>query len=70
MDDAARALENLLRQRLKPGTRLAFVELANGAATSKSGVLHFEPVPGEDWFFDAMREAIKDNRRREDEAEQ
>src|SRR5262249_48381981 len=29
--------------------------------------LHFEPLPGEDWFFQTMREAIAENRLREND---
>ena len=30
--------------------------------------LQLEPLPADDWFFGTMREAIAENRRREDEA--
>ena len=31
--------------------------------------LRFEPLPDDDWFFQGLRDAIAENRREEDEAE-
>ncbi len=65
---AVRQLETMVRSRLK-GTRLAFLDLASGSKSSIETPLRFDPIPGEDWFFGAMREAIEENRQREHEAE-
>ena len=65
--DAARQLEAMLRQRLSGGGRVACLELENGVPTETP--LRLEPLPDDDWFFETMREAIQENRQREDEAE-
>jgi hypothetical protein len=65
---ARRELEVLLRQRLQNGTQLAVIDVGNGPAPLPASPLHLEPLPDDDWFFQTMREAIAENRRREDEA--
>jgi hypothetical protein len=65
---AADQLETLLRSRLK-GARLAILDLPNGSKEETKPSLRFEPIPGEDWFFKTMREAIEENRRIENEAQ-
>ena len=40
----------------------------NCPAAKTEPPLRFEPIPGEDWFFETMREAIDENRRVENEA--
>jgi hypothetical protein len=67
-DEAARRLESLLRGRLQQGSMLARLTLGNGTGTAASPRIHFDPLPKSEWFFDAMREAIVENRKREDEA--
>src|SRR5262245_19059756 len=68
-DEAARRLETLLRGRLQQGSMLARLTLGNGAGSAPKAPIHFDPLPESEWFFDAMREAITENRKREDEAE-
>lgn len=67
--EAVQLLEDALRARLNAGSRLEVIELPNGAASCSSGKLELEPLPDDDWFFQTMREAIVENRRKEDEAE-
>jgi hypothetical protein len=64
-DEAAHQLEALLRNRLHAGARLAVIELGNGPQPP----WHLEPLPDDDWFFQTMREAVEENRQRENEAE-
>jgi hypothetical protein len=66
--EAAEHLATLLRDRLKAGARLAFVDLPNGPQVLAPAPLQLEPLPDEDWFFETMRQAIAENRQREDEA--
>lgn len=68
-EEAARQqLETMLRTRLK-GTRMAVLELGNGSKLAAQPPLQLDPIAGEDWFFETMREAIDENRRRENEAQ-
>jgi predicted RNase H-like HicB family nuclease len=62
-DEAARQLETALRERLRGGGRLAYIDLGNGP----DAPLRLPPVADDDWAFQAMMEAIVENRRREDE---
>ena len=62
-DSAAQQLTNLLRQRLQRGARLAVVDL--GALPQEP--LQLDPLPDDDWFFQTMRDAIAENRQKEDE---
>lgn len=64
-DSAAQQLTNLLRQRLQNGARLGVVDL--GALPQEQ--LQFDPLPDDDWFFQSMRDAIAENRQKEDEIE-
>jgi hypothetical protein len=66
--EAAEHLAGLLREQLKAGAQLAVLEVGNGAQLLSHVPLHFEPLPEDDWFFQTMREAIAENRQREDEA--
>lgn len=67
-EEAAQNLITILRGRLQTGSRLALLDLGNGSPATLTP-LHFEPLPGEDWFFQTMREAIAENRQRENEAQ-
>jgi hypothetical protein len=67
-DEAAQHLKNILQDRLRIGSRLALLDLGNGSPAALPS-LPLEPLPGEDWFFQNMREAIEENRQRENEAE-
>lgn len=67
-EEAAQNLKTILRDRLQSGIRLALLDLGNGSPATLAP-LHFEPLPGEDWFFQTMQEAIAENRQRENEAE-
>jgi hypothetical protein len=67
-DEAAQRLKKILQDRLRMGSRLALLDLGNGLPATLPP-LPLEPLPGEDWFFQNMREAIEENRRRENEAE-
>jgi hypothetical protein len=66
--EAVQLLEGVLRERLNRGSRLGVIELENGTAPA-SDKLALEQLPDDDWFFQTMREAIADNRRREDETQ-
>jgi hypothetical protein len=57
----------MVRDRLK-NTRVAFLNLSSGSQQGAESLLQFDPVPGEDEFFQAVREAIDENRQRENEA--
>jgi hypothetical protein len=63
-DEAAHRLQEILRQRLRAGSRLALIDLRKNSVRP----LDLSPVPEDDWLFPAMNEAIAENRRREDEA--
>ena len=63
-EEAAGRLAEALRQRLRAGSRLTFIDLGCAAVAP----LDLRPLPEDDWFFQAMNEAIAANRRREDEA--
>ena len=67
-EEAAQQLQTILRERLQTGSRLALLDLGKGSPATLAP-LHFEPLPGEDWFFQTMREAIAENRQREDTAD-
>jgi predicted RNase H-like HicB family nuclease len=67
-EEATQHLKTILQERLRAGSRLALLDLGNGSPANLPP-LYFEPVPGEDWFFQNMREAIDENRQRENEAE-
>jgi hypothetical protein len=53
---------------LRTGWQIATIDLGNGSLPSSQAPLHLDPLPDDDWFFETMREAIAENRRREDEA--
>ena len=53
---------------MKQGTRVTTIDLLNEAETAHQAPLAIETLPGEDWFFRTMNEAIAENRLREDEA--
>jgi len=65
-DEAKRRLETALNQRLQGGSQLATINLGKGLKGAAQPPLHLEPLPDEDWFFQTMREAIAENRQRED----
>lgn len=67
-EGATQQLETMLRSRLK-GIRVAFLNLENGVQKGTEPPLQFEPVPGEDDFFQTVRETIEENRQRENEAQ-
>ena len=66
--EAAEHLAILLRDRLKAGARLAFIDLPNGPQAPCHAAMQLEPLPDHDWFFETMRQAIAENRKREEEA--
>ena len=43
-------------------------ESENGPTPKTELPLRFDPIPGEDWFFETMREAIDENRGVENDA--
>jgi hypothetical protein len=61
-------LETMLHARLK-GVRVAFLEVKNGSPQGAKGPLCFDPVVGEDEFFQDFRNGIEENRQRENEAQ-
>lgn len=65
-EKAAQQLENILRDRMHNGSRLALLNLGNGSPSSSPAPLLLEPLPDDDWFFQTMHEAIAENRLRED----
>jgi hypothetical protein len=67
-EEAAQHLKTILCDRLQSGSCLALLDLGNGSPPTLAP-LHVEQLPGEDWFFQTMGEAIAENRRRENEAE-
>jgi hypothetical protein len=66
--EAAEHLATLLRDGLKAGACLDFIDLPNGPQVLSPVPLQLEPLSDEDWFFDTMRQAIAENRQREDQA--
>jgi uncharacterized protein (DUF433 family)/predicted RNase H-like HicB family nuclease len=66
-EEAAQQLKTILHSHLRAGSLLALLDLGNGAPAPLD-LHHLEPLPGEDWFFQTMDEAIAENRRRESEA--
>jgi hypothetical protein len=66
-EEAAQHLKTILRDRLQKGSRLALLDLGHGLPATPA-LLHLEPLPDDDWFFQTMREAIAENRQRENEA--
>ena len=64
--EAAQRLEAVVRERLNTGSLLSVIDLGNGTAPIPAVGLQLEPLPDNDWFFQTMREAIAENRRRED----
>ena len=66
-EEATRQLEALLRERLHGGEQLATIQIENGSPLPPSP-FQPAPLPADDWAFQTMREAIAENRRREDEA--
>jgi hypothetical protein len=67
-EEATRQLEIILRDRLHTGSRLALIDLGSGSSPATPPPLHLDPLPDDDWFFQTMREAIAENRQREDGA--
>jgi hypothetical protein len=67
-EEAAQQLKTVLHDRLRAGSRLALLDLGNGFAPVPAA-LQLEPLPDDDWFFQTMREAIAENRQRENEAD-
>ncbi|MHB1423945.1 MAG: hypothetical protein ACYC3I_12265 [Gemmataceae bacterium] len=68
-EEAAQQLKIVLRDLLRTGSRLALLDLGNGSLPTSSAPLQLGPLPDDDWFFQTMREAIAENRWKEDEAE-
>jgi hypothetical protein len=66
-EEAVQRLKTILCDRLQSGSRLALLDLENGASP-RQAALQLEPLPDDDWFFQTMREVIAENRQREDEA--
>ncbi len=66
-DDARDQLERLVRERLQAGFQVTTIDIGNGLPQPQEP-LRLDPIPDDDWFFKTMREAIAENRRREDEA--
>ncbi|MHB1423949.1 MAG: DUF433 domain-containing protein [Gemmataceae bacterium] len=67
-EEAAQQLATILRDRLQTGSRLALLDLGHGLPLTLPQ-LNQELLPGEDWFFQTMREALAENRQRENEAD-
>jgi uncharacterized protein (DUF433 family)/predicted RNase H-like HicB family nuclease len=67
-EEAAQHLKAILRDLLQSGSCLALLDLGNESPTTLAP-LHFEPLPGEDWFFQTMRKAMEKNRQEENEAD-
>src|SRR5688572_14215701 len=65
--EALTALQAALREQLRSGARLGAVDVENGSVSAPAGPLQLDPLPEDDWFFQTMREAIEENRRREDQ---
>jgi hypothetical protein len=65
--EAAQHLKTILRDRLQNGSVLALLDLENGSLPIPIP-LDLEPLPADDWYFQTMREAIAENRQREEEA--
>jgi predicted RNase H-like HicB family nuclease len=69
-EEAAQQLRTILRDRLQAGSRLALLDLGNELPTPTPAPLQLEAFPDDDWFFRTMREAIAENRQRENEADE
>jgi hypothetical protein len=71
---AAEAMKHLGAQfdaLMAQGRQITVLTIANGkTVVPAEPTLHFEPLPDDDWFFQGLHEAIAENRRLEDEAEQ
>src|SRR5436190_1959230 len=65
--EATERLETVVRERLKAGSYLGVINLDNGSSPTSPAPLRLEPLPDDDWFFQTMREAIAENRQRENE---
>ncbi len=65
--EAPSRLEGMLHNRLQGG-RLALLNLNNGRPLVNP-FRHLEPAPADDWFFKTFREAIDEERRRENDEE-
>jgi hypothetical protein len=68
-EEAVQHLKTILRDRLHGGNRLALLDLGNESPPPTPAPLHLDPLPDNDWFFQTMREAIAENRQRENEAD-
>jgi hypothetical protein len=68
-DAAARAIEDLIRARLQRGSQLMFIDLGSSGTPPLTPPLSLPPLPDDDWFVKELREAIAENRRREDESD-
>jgi hypothetical protein len=68
--EAADHLATLLRERLMAGAQVAVIDLANGSHHIGASPLCLDPLPDDDWFFETMRQAVAENRRREGPAPQ
>ena len=66
--EAAQRLSDLIAERMKRGIRVTTISLPNAAETVSQAPLAIETLPEDDWFFRTLREAIVENRLREDEA--
>jgi hypothetical protein len=55
----------MLRHRLRAGSRFITLDLGVSLSPAEQAPLHLDPLPDDDWFFQTMREAIAENRRRE-----
>jgi len=60
--EATKLLADQLEQCLRSGSVLSSITITNGATAH----FDFVPVPEDEWFFDAMREGIAENRAREE----
>ena len=68
-NEATELLRRKLQDRLSAGAHLSVINLAEQPGPcSPQPKIQFEPLPEDDWFFRTMREAIAENRKR-DEAE-
>lgn len=66
-EEATQHLKTILRERLQTGSRLALLDLGDRLPTPTPVPLHLEALPGENWFFQNMRQAIAENRQQENE---
>jgi uncharacterized protein (DUF1697 family) len=67
--EATRQLEAILRQRLQSGSAVATIELSDISPAADERPFCLEALPEDDWFFKTMREAIEENRQRENQAD-